>query len=162
MTTPIAFVDVDGVLNRLCAAVHARDRGLVRRHGFSAGNRWPLWLDVADRDRLTRLAQTFQLAWGTTWERDADEAIALPLGVPRPELVAHTLLGERSKAFGVVRAAAGRPFVWLDHDPSLAKMCGSITDQAHLVIEVEPAEGLTDEHIEDALAWWGRTGREES
>lgn len=149
---PLAFLDIDGVLNRCCSNSQARRRNLARIHARTAGHRWPLWLDPADRPRLLRLREHFELAWGTTWERDAHQAVGVQLGLPRFEVVAATDLAEHSKAPGVVRAAEGRPFVWFDDDTVDLEVDAS---QPHLVIEVEPAQGLTDEHIDRAIEWAG-------
>ena len=99
-----------------------------------------------------RQSEHFEPAWGTTWEREAHEAVAVPLGLPRFDVVAVTAPGEHSKAPGVVRAAEGRPFVWFDDD---ALACEIEVEQPHLVIEVEPTQGLTDEHIDRAIGWAG-------
>lgn len=146
---PIAFIDVDGVLNRVCSNSVAKKRGLFRHHGWAAGTRWGLWLDPADRGRIERLAEVFEPAWGTTWEQDAHASLAVPLGLDRFEIVAITNLNEGSKSPGVVRAAEGRPFVWFDdvHQEIVA-------DQHHLLIPVDPEQGLTDENIDTAIEWW--------
>lgn len=151
-TKPLAFIDIDGVLNRFCSNSQARKRKLSRFHGWGGGYRWPLWLDSADRGRIRRLSEVFECAWGTTWEHEAHEAVAVPLGLPRFEVVAVTAKGESTKEAGIVRAAAGRPFVWFD---DVTSEWGTAAQQPHLVVQVEPTQGLTDEHIDTALAWWG-------
>ena len=65
---PIAFIDIDGVLNRLVSNKVAKSRKLVRHHGWSAGFRWPLWLDRDDKGRIETLSEHFEPAWGTTWQ----------------------------------------------------------------------------------------------
>lgn len=147
---PLAFIDIDGVLNRCCSNSQARKRRLVRVHGWTGGSRWPLWLDPADRGRIDRISEVFEPAWGTTWEDDAWLEVGSRLGFRQFDVIARTEMHERSKAPGVVRAASGRPFVWFDDD-TLA--CEIDAEQPHLVIEVEPIQGLTDAHIEAALEW---------
>lgn len=147
---PLAFIDIDGVLNRCCSNSQAKRRGLARFHGWSAGQRWPLWLDADDRGRIERLSEVFDPAWGTTWEHDAWTEVGSRLGLRQFDVVAITNPGEHSKAPGVVHAAGGRPFVWFDDD---ALACEIDADQPHLVIEVDPVQGLTDEHIDMALFW---------
>lgn len=152
---PIAFMDVDGVLNRIVSNKEAKRRKLARKHGWSAGLRWPLWLDYADKERVARLSEHFDMGWGTTWETDAYSQIAEPLGIPRFDIVAITGLSEGSKAPGVARAAEGRPFVWFDDDLDYEDI-SEFVEQPHKVIMVDSATGLTDEHVEEAIAWLGQ------
>lgn len=147
---PLAFIDIDGVLNRCCSNSQAKRRGLARFHGWCAGHRWPLWLDAADRGRIERLSEHFEPAWGTTWEHDAWREVGSRLGFRQFEVVALTAPGEHSKAPGVVRAAAGRPFAWFDDDTLDSEIDA---EQPHRLIEVEPTQGLTDEHIDSAIRW---------
>lgn len=147
---PLAFIDIDGVLNRICSNSEAKQRELVRRHAYSAGLRWSLWLDPKDHGRLTRLAGSFELAWGTTWEHDAHSAVGEFLRVPEFSVVATSSSEERTKVPGVLRAAQGRPFVWFDDmvDPEDID-----APQPHRVFRVSPIEGLTDELVDLALQW---------
>lgn len=147
----LAFIDIDGVLNRICSNSQAKKRGLVTHHAWSAGNRWKLHLDPKDRQRLARLSEHFELAWGTTWEHDAHPAVGPFLSLPRPlKVVARTQMHEYSKAPGVLRASQGRPFVWfddVDHEAEIKEA------QAHKFFLVNPEQGLTDNHIDRALEW---------
>ena len=149
---PIAFIDVDGVLNRIVSNKEAKRRKLSRHHGWSAGLRWPLWLDREDRGRIERLAEHFDLGWGSTWEDDAYPEVGKPLGLPEFDIIARTALEEDSKAPGVVRAANGRPFVWFDDDIDYTDI-SEYADQDHKVIIVDPITGLTDDHIDEAIEW---------
>lgn len=153
MHTPVAFVDVDGVLNRLCTSAEAKSRGLFRARAWAWGHQQALWLDRADKARLMSLTSTFELGWGTTWEGWANLGPGALLGLPNLSVVAIVHNGERSKAPAVVRAAAGRPFVWFDDDTHTDEVCAP---QPHLVINPDPTVGLTDEHITQAQDWWAR------
>ena len=155
---PIAFIDIDGVLNRLVSNKVAKSRKLVRHHGRSAGFRWPLWLDRDDKGRIETLSEHFEPAWGTTWQLDAYPQVGKPLGLQEFEIVAYTD-GQKDtfihgKAPGVVRAADGRPFVWLEDDYGYEDVLKELDiQQPYLFIRVEPQEGLTDEHIQTAIDW---------
>lgn len=151
---PIAFIDVDGVLNRIVSNKQAKARKLLRAHGWSEGLRWPLWLDLKDRERIERLSEHFDLGWGSTWQDDAYEQVGKRLGFPEFDIIARTNYDEFHKARGVARAAEGRPFVWFDDDNYYEDIF-QFVDQPHKVILVDPAEGLTDDYISEAIEWAG-------
>lgn len=155
---PIAFIDVDGVLNRLCSREQAVERGLIITQdapsGFSL--KFDLYLDPADAGRLQSLEPDFELAWGTTWQDAANDKIGSVIGLPPLSLVARSAYNHPSKWAGVVEAAAGRPFVWFEDDPYYTtRYRERIPDpeQDFLVINVDRVTGLTDEHIEVAKEW---------
>lgn len=155
---PLLFVDVDGVLNRFVSNSKARARHLTRVHAWSDGHRWSLWLDMDDRYRLDRLSNSFELAWGTTWEDDAFEAVGRPLRLPEFNVIARRSEGEESKAPGVVRAAQGRPFIWIDDEPEAVEISAP---QSHRVIVVNSATGLDDSVVDACLSTfeeWRRAG----
>lgn len=153
MTTtsrPLAFIDIDGVLNRRAAAPH-----LVEATGHNRGTDWPLLLDPADRGRILRLtAAGFDVAWGTTWEHDAAPAVQPVLGDLPMTDVAVWEQGDYTKAVGVLRVAQDRPFVWFDDDPSLELHLYVLDPaQEHDLVRVPADTGLADEHIDRAVAW---------
>lgn len=155
---PIAFIDIDGVLNRIVSNKVAKTRKLVRHHGWSEGIRWPLWLDRDDEGRIETLSEQFEPAWGTTWTDDAYPEVGKFLGLSEFDIVAYPDedddLFAYGKAPGVVRAADGRPFVWLEDDYGYEGVLKELgIQQPYLFIHVEPQEGLTDEHIQTAIEW---------
>lgn len=149
---PIAFIDVDGVLNRVVSNSVGKKRKLLRVHGWSDGLRWPLWLDPEDGDRIKTLGDHFELGWGSTWQDDAYDQVGRRIGFPEFDIIARTNYDEMDKTQGVVRAAQGRPFVWFDDDTDYEDI-SLFVDQPHKVILVDPAEGLTDDHIIEAIEW---------
>lgn len=162
---PLAFIDVDGVLNRDISASVARTRGMVRsRKLLPAGLPFSVrvLIDPHDRDLLTRLGEHFDLAWGTTWEHEAPTLIAPLLGIGRDWPVAVNTTAAASKAPGIRDLAAGRPFVWMD-DALTEDDTVHLRGLDCLLIPVasprvdgsnpETATGLTSEHVETALAW---------
>lgn len=158
---PLAFIDVDGVLNRYeLSNSAAKKRGLlsVSIEPSSMFQRFRMHLDFADADRLRSLEDIFDLAWGTTWEHDANLLIAPRIRFRTDLPVATTKLSEVSKAPGVVRLAAGRPFVWFDDDETLDEHLAMMVETSELtqpyhLIGIDPSIGLSDEHIEEARAW---------
>lgn len=157
MNKPLLFIDVDGVLNREVSNSQAHKRGLLSINvtASSSGWKYKLHLDRADTDRLLSLTDVFDLAWGTTWEHDANTLIAPQLGLPTDLPVAVVEPGDQiSKAPGIARLADGLPFVWLDdHVDSFDR--GLLVDYpaSWLVIDVDDVTGLTDDHIGQARAW---------
>lgn len=151
---PLLFIDVDGVLNRLVLGLSTIPEHLIYREVLNreAGRTFPLFMDRADKDRLLSLTDVVDLAWGTTWEHEANESIGPWLGVP--VLPVATRIGELSKVPGLRRVAGDRPFAWLDDD---------IWRQDHdllaehpkpvLPVDVDEITGLTDAHIRQVREW---------
>lgn len=162
---PLAFIDVDGVLNRNVSTTAARRRGLTRTPKLFPTTipiSTRLVLDPDDKTRLTRLEAHFDLAWATTWEHDAPTLIAPLLGIGHHWPIAINTTPGGSKAPGVRDLAAGRPFVWFDDDLQpedhhhLRDLdCLLIDVAAPYVDNTAPAveTGLTDTHIDMALSW---------
>lgn len=152
---PLVFIDVDGVLNRLVHRAPNVPDHLARRRVYNAGSgrTFTLFMDRADKDRLLSLTDVADLAWGTTWEHEANQRIGSWLGLPRLP-VATREHRERSKALGIRRLAGDRPFAWLDDDLWAADR-GFLSEHPApaLAVEVDPVAGLADEHIEAVRAW---------
>jgi hypothetical protein len=153
---PILFVDVDGVISLF---------------GFTPGTEGmpgPLyWIDgvahCIPRDvgeRLSTLAERFELVWATGWEERANEHLPHLLGLPFRELPYLTFDGRA--AFGsahwkleAIDAYAGdRAAAWIDDNVDEECMAWAEERPAPtLVIHAESATGLTAEHVEQLLAW---------
>jgi hypothetical protein len=156
---PILFVDVDGVISLF---------------GFppaTEGMPGPLhWIDgvahCIPRDvgeHLRRLAERFELVWATGWEERANEHLPHLLGLPFRELPYLTFDGRA--AFGTAHwkldaiddYAGNRAAAWIDD--SIDDECtawAAARPAPTLVIRAESATGLTDEHVEQLLAWADR------
>lgn len=166
---PLAFIDVDGVLNRSVSNRVAHRRGYHIHQTNLLGFPLKIVLDPKDRDRLQRLAEHFELAWGTTWEAEANRIIRPLLGLLEKWPVAKNKGPAASKAPGIRELANGRSFVWFDDEAGnedRAYLAG--TD--HLIIDVADNRvtaknswqetGLTDQHIDRAIAWAKRKDNE--
>lgn len=147
---PLLFLDVDGTLlpyggARLPAALEEWD---AWQH---ASNPQLAKIDPAHGPRL--LALPCVLIWATAWMDDANEVMAPLLGLPElpvadlpeaPEEDAPDLLHWKTRA--LVRAAAGRPFIWVDDeitDLDRAWVSGHHRGQA-LLHRVDSMIGLVD------------------
>jgi hypothetical protein len=110
-------------------------------------------------DRLLRLAEAYELVWATGWEERANEHLPDLLGLGR-ELP--TLSFDQTPVWGTAHwklpaidhYAAGRPAAWIDD--SYNDACYAWAEQREeptLLVRTEPAVGITDEHVEELLAW---------
>ena len=153
---PILFLDVDGVISLF---------GFAPDAGPLPG---PLhWIDgmahCIPQDvggRLVRLAEAFELVWATGWEERANEHLPFILGLPFRDLPCLTFDGQA--VFGTAHwkvdaidvYAGDRSAAWVDDN--LNEDCRAWAEgraAPTLLVETEPAEGLTDEQVERLLDW---------
>ena len=153
---PILFLDVDGVISLF---------GFAPDAGPLPG---PLhWIDgmahCIPQDvggRLVRLAEAFELVWATGWEERANEHLPFILELPFRDLPCLTFDGRA--VFGTAHwkvdaidvYAGDRPAAWVDDN--LNEECRAWAEGRSaptLLVETEPAEGLTDEQVERLLEW---------
>ena len=108
-------------------------------------------------DRLRRLADTYELVWATGWEEKANEYLPHLLQMPRK---LPTLTFDGRAVFGTAHwkleaigeYAGDRPAAWLDD--SLDERCTRWAKRRRaptLLVQTEPAVGITDEHVERLL-----------
>lgn len=150
---PFLFIDIDGVLNRYRAA---GPQFAAMVHHIGPSNAEPSFtyrmvLDPANGPKLLAMAEVFDLAWGTTWEHDANLLISPIVGLPTDLPVAVTALAECSKAPGVARLAGGRPFVRLDDDlDTYDRALLADYPAPWLIVDVDPNAGLSDDDLAQA------------
>lgn len=161
------LVDVDGVLNPL-----ALDPRLAGYRPFIThpNTRW--WdgsslrvrLNPRHGEWLTTLAADTgaNLAWGSTWEGEANTWIGPPIGLPEMPWVPipsrdHDMPLGTWKARQIA-AWTSEPFVWFEDDPNAADEARRYIRAAHLVVFVDPRTGLTRDHIRTAETWLRANG----
>lgn len=177
---PLLFLDVDGPLNPYAANPSRRPQGYdthrMRPRGWSAAQSYrPLrvWLNPDHGPAL--LALPFDLVWATTWKQDANTWISPVLGLPElpvADFDQATALPDPPGWRGLIRSercyhkktralvdyAAGRPFAWVDDEPTDRDR--DWIAQHHpapaLVHVVVARRGLLDADFE-ALAAWAAT-----
>jgi hypothetical protein len=154
---PVLFVDVDGVISLFgfnptespAGTFHSVD-GILHFIGS----------DVAAR--VARLKERYELVWATGWEEKANEYLIHILGL---DADLPTLTFDGRAVFGtshwkleaIEDYARDRPAAWIDD---------SLDERAHawaerraaptLLVETEPALGITDEHVDLLLRWADR------
>jgi HAD domain in Swiss Army Knife RNA repair proteins len=153
---PILFVDVDGVISLF---------------GFAPGAEQlpgPLhWIDGIAHfipedvgERLVRLAESFELVWATGWEERANEHLPFILGLPFRDLPCLTFDGRAVfgsahwKLDAIAEYAGDRPAAWIDDN--VDDECEAWAEGRHaptLLVQTDPAVGLTEEHVARLLAW---------
>jgi hypothetical protein len=161
---PILFVDVDGVISLF---------GFAPDVGQLPG---PLhWIDGVAHcipaqvgQRLTRLADAFELVWATGWEERANEHLPHLLQLPFRELPALTFDGRAVfgsahwKVDAISDYAGNRPAAWIDDNLNeTCHMWAKLRAAPTLLVETNPSEGLTDAHVDALLEWAGRAGGSE-
>jgi hypothetical protein len=158
-TRPILFVDVDGVLSlfgftpdvrALPGPLHDID-GVTHCIPESVG------------PRLVRLADEFELVWATGWEERANEHLPYLLGLPFRELPCLRFDGRAVfgsahwKLDAIDEYAGSRPAAWIDDNiDATCRGWAMSRDAPTLIVETQPAVGLTDEHVEELLGWASR------
>ena len=156
---PILFTDVDGVISLF---------------GFEPGPEPPgrfYWIDgiphcigTHSGARLARLTDRFEMVWATGWEEKANEYLPHLLGMPKPLPVltfdGRAVFGTAHWKLAAIDAyAGGRPAAWIDD--SLDERCVRWARERTaptLLVETEPAVGITDEQVDLLLRWASEVG----
>lgn len=151
---PAAVLDVDGVLNRYL--LDGEEPGW-KRYIVSLGNgTFACYFNQEQGLALLRFADQTgaELVWGTRWEQDANEIASPILGLPVLPVapVPHTF-SYSPKAMGIIPWLGKRPFVWFEDEPEEKMAADTIAVQPHLVVLVDPAEGLAQRHLDEAASW---------
>ena len=152
---PILFVDVDGVISLFGFPADARPPGrfhMVDGIAHCIGERCG--------DRLRRLLERFELVWATGWEEKANDYLPFLLELPDLDLPVLTfddraVFGSAHWKLGAIdRYAGDRAAAWIDDnlDDECRRWARERTAPT-LLVDAEPATGLSDEHVERLLAW---------
>jgi hypothetical protein len=156
-TAPILFADVDGVVSLFGWPA---DRPPPGRFHWVDGIAH--WIGADCGPRLCRLTERFELVWATGWEHKANEYLPFLLSLPKREYPVlefgrAAVFGSAHWKLGPIEAYAGeRPAAWIDD--CLDEECRAWAASRRaptLLVETEPAHGITDEHVDLLLAWAG-------
>ena len=150
--SPLLLVDVDGVLNPFAAP--ACPDG-YREHVLFAGEE-PVRVCPGHGAWLRELAGRFTLTWVTAWQEEANRRLAPLLNLPALPVIPLPPLPfpPGAKLPAVIDHAGDRPLAWLDDVVTAPMRTWAATRTAPtLLIEVNPAVGLTREVVDQCLAW---------
>jgi hypothetical protein len=104
-----------------------------------------------------------ELVWASYWRNRANTWVGPRVGLPSLRFVPippHRSSRTRSslgdwKARHVAAWVGQTPFAWLEDDPEVAdRLAEQPGVGRHLVVQVDPAVGLTDHHVDQARAWF--------
>ncbi len=149
---PILLVDVDGVLNPWEA--HSCPDGFAE-YEFVPGER--VILSPAHGKLLTSLAACYELVWATAWQHNANRFICPVLALPALPVIEFPRDGRDllfRKLPSVQQAVGERPCAWIDdvHLPDHYEWAATRAVPT-LIIDIDPAEGLTSA-VAERLAQW--------
>jgi hypothetical protein len=152
---PLLFIDVDGVLST---------------YGFAGDDADPRNLRMVDGivhhiraemgPRILKLLPHFESVWATGWGERANEHLVLMLGMPEElEVVEFAVVPSTDgsghwKLDSLTDRAGTRAAAWIDD--GLNEACeawASGRDAPTLLVPTDPFIGLTDEHVEELIAW---------
>ena len=157
---PVLFLDVDGVISLfgfqpsepLPGTFHSID-GIMHCIGADAA------------DLLRRLHDTFELVWATGWEEKANEYLVhileLPSDLPVLTFDGRAVFGSSHwKVEAIDDYARGRASAWIDDNlDERAEKWAAKRREPTLLVRTESALGITEEHVEELLAWASATKR---
>lgn len=153
-STPIWFLDVDGVLN---AVTGFPDLGVWSDyrsgHATAGGRRWPItWSPtVVDAVRAAHQSRAAEVLWLTTWEDDANGDLVELLDLPRFPVAghAHATGSESTRSWWKLQVARQvhdvdptRPLLWTDDDLSFDPEAAEWINSRGLGISPRTAQGL--------------------
>ena len=153
-TTPILFLDVDGVISLFGFAQEQAPPG-----AFHWVNGVLHYISEGCGRRLLRLREQYELVWATGWEETANEylphLLELPGELPVVSFDATPQWGTAHwKLTAIDRYAGPRPLAWIDdcHDES-CRAWAEERDPPTLLIQSDPAMGLCDPHVDELMEW---------
>jgi HAD domain in Swiss Army Knife RNA repair proteins len=152
---PLLLLDVDGVLNPFAAA--GCPPGYAE-HNFFPGED-PVRLCAGHGEWLRELGRRFEVVWATAWETEANRLIAPRLGIAELPVITFPPIPFEplDKLPAVSGFVAESPLVWIDdalgpqvHDWAARRRAPT------LLIDADPAVGLTRPMVERCLSWAAR------
>lgn len=149
---PLLLLDVDGVLNPFGA--DQCPSGYEEFDFFP--DEEPVRLCRAHAAWLRELGDRFEIAWATGWGAEANRLLAPVLQLPQLPVIGFPPIPfePREKVPAVASYVGSRPAVWIDDalTPE-ARAWAEGRKAPTLLVDVDPAEGLTQAVVLRALAW---------
>jgi hypothetical protein len=154
MPPPLLLLDVDGVLNPFAAP--ACPPGFVEHTLFP--DEEPVRVCAGHGDWLRELASHFTLVWATAWCEEANHRLAPLLGLkPLPVIPMPPLPFPLEGKLPTVSQFAGvHPLAWIDDALTPAAHAWAVSRAVPtLLVDANPAQGLTRLDVDKCLAWAG-------
>jgi HAD domain in Swiss Army Knife RNA repair proteins len=149
---PVLLLDIDGVLNPFAAATCPPG---YTEHDLFPGED-PVRLCQEHGQWIAELAGLFDVVWASAWGRHANLLVGPVLHVPALPYVDFPPVpfAPAEKVPAVVRHVRDRQAVWIDDvvTPE-ARLWAAGRGTPTLLIEVDPAGGLTRDTVDRALGW---------
>jgi hypothetical protein len=164
-TKPLLLLDLDGVLS----CFGDTDRVDVVHDRLTQPRGSVILVPSGSAQRISTLATHFDMVWATTWEHEAVEQFAVPIGIPGADRwpvieFRNTQAGGTWKLNDVKLFAArhaGRPLAWIDDEihPDARDWAQQRNEQGQptLLIRPMPERGLDDEQTAQLIIW-AKTG----
>ncbi|AXT85120.1 hypothetical protein C6I20_07955 [Aeromicrobium sp. A1-2] len=117
MTTPIWFLDIDGVVN---AAGIDLPTHLTRTEATTAGTTWPIHYssEIVDFINMVHRGGLAEIRWLTTWGPDARTSFAPAVGLD--DFTAYEMYDSegwwKAEIVAACIARESRPIIWTDDD----------------------------------------------
>lgn len=152
---PLLLLDVDGPLNPHRAKTVPPG---YQPHEITEGAKtWRVLLNQHHGVELNALADTFDLAWATSWEHGANRLLSPLLGLPNdlPVIIWPSREPVRRGSWKtpyVANWVGDRPFVWVDDDVDDFDVTYFAEDH-QLVHRVDASTGLTPDDFAAIRAW---------
>jgi hypothetical protein len=149
---PLLLLDVDGVLNPFAGDVCP---ATYQEYPFFPDEE-PVRLCHAHADWLQELASRFEIVWATGWGEEANRLIAPVLQLPQLPVIPFPPIPfePREKVPAIAVYVGSRPTVWIDDALTPEGYAWASTRESPtLLINVDPAEGLTRAAVEQSLRW---------
>lgn len=163
---PLLFIDVDGVISTYGFAGNLRDpRQAAGEQGVKFGSFHMVDGIVhhigADMDRrISALLGHYESVWATGWGERANDHLVHILGLPGELEVVEFSVAPSTDGSGhwkldsLTERARGRAAAWIDDGHNEACLAWAQTrSEPTLLISTDPYVGLTDEQVEELIAW---------
>lgn len=149
---PLFLLDVDGVLNPFAAL--SCPEGYTEHDLIPGGA--PVRLCTVHGAWLRELATRFEIVWATAWGAEANRLLSPLLELPSMPVIGFPPIPfhPAEKLAPIIRYAGDRPLAWVDDAiMPAAHAWAAQRGTPTLLIDIDPAEGLTRQVIDRAMRW---------
>jgi hypothetical protein len=147
----VLLVDVDGVLNRYPDCPSG-----FEEHVLFPDDDEPVRLASVHGAWLHELSERFVLVWASAWGEEANRLLCPHFRLPVMPVVAFpaTPFDPAAKVPAIDAFVADRAAAWIDDVVTAdARRWAHERPYPTLIVEVDPAAGLTRAHVDELLAW---------